>query len=491
MMQSLRARLVTGLVVLAAIGLLLLGAITYAEQRSFLLDRVDQQARAAAPAISRTFDQQNIYVPGAAPSGGFDGGPDGGGGRGGPLGADANLPPGTYGELRDAGGAVVGHVVLSYSGLAAPQIPARLTTGEPVIVSARGGSGLRYRVLAIPNRDQSGTTVIAIPLRDVDQTLHRLLLVELLVIAGVLLALGISAWILVRVSLRPLDRMGETAGAIAAGDLDRRVSPATDRTEVGRLGLALNAMLARLERAFAEREASENRLRRFLADASHELRTPLASIRGYAELLRIGAASGPDEAEKATTRIEQEAKRMGILVEDLLTLARLDELRDPVREPVDLTTIARITADDARATAPERAIEVHGDEGAIVTGDPHLIQQVLANLLRNALVHTPAGTPIEVSVAREEADVRVEVRDHGPGLPTSDVAAPFERFWRAEGGRTRGKGGAGLGLAIVAEIVAVHGGTVAAENADDGGARFTVRLPATGGAVRAALPTVA
>jgi len=494
MMQSLRARLVTGLVVLAALGLLLLGAITYAEQRSFLLDRVDQQARAAGPAIARTFDQQNIYVPGNAPSGpgGPDGGPDGGrgGGGGGPIGADANLPPGTYGQLRAPDGTVVGHVVLSYSGLAAPQIPAHLATGHPTTVSAKGSSGLRYRVLAVPNRDQTGTTVIAIPLRDVDQTLHRLLLVELLVIAGVLLALGISAWILVRISLRPLDRMGETAGAIAAGDLDRRVSPATDRTEVGRLGLALNAMLARLERAFAERAASEDRLRRFLADASHELRTPLASIRGYAELLRIGAASGPDEAEKATTRIEQEAQRMGVLVEDLLTLARLDELRDPVREPVDLATLARTAADDARATAPERAIEVHGEDEAIVTGDAHLIQQVLANLLRNALVHTPAGTPIEITVAREDADVRVDVRDHGPGLPTTDTAAPFERFWRAEGGRTRGRAGAGLGLAIVAEIVASHGGTVAAENAEDGGARFTVRLPAAGAAA-ATVPTVA
>ncbi len=177
---------------------------------------------------------------------------------------------------------------------------------------------------------------------------------------------------------------------------------------------------------------------------------------------------------------------MGVLVEDLLTLARLDELRDPVREPVDLATLARVAADDARATAPARTIEVQGDDEAIVTGDGHLIQQVLANLLRNALVHTPAGTPIEVIVTRADTDVRVDVRDHGPGLPTSDTSAPFERFWRAEGGRTRGRGGAGLGLAIVAEIVAAHGGTVAAENASDGGARFTVRLPAA----REAAPTV-
>jgi two-component system, OmpR family, sensor kinase len=256
------------------------------------------------------------------------------------------------------------------------------------------------------------------------------------------------------------------------------VSPATARTEVGRLGLALNAMLARLERAFAERQASEHRLRQFLSDASHELRTPLASIRGYAEVFRIGAARRPEDTAKAMRRIEDEAARMGVLVEDLLTLAHLDELRDPVRDDVDLAEVARDAADDARAMAPDRAITVRAASPAHVRGDPHQLRQVLANLMGNALVHTPAGTPIEIAVAREDDEVRLEVRDHGPGLPTSDADALFERFWRSEGGRRRGKGGAGLGLAIVAGIVEAHGGRVAAGNADDGGARFTVQLPA-------------
>jgi two-component system OmpR family sensor kinase len=319
--------------------------------------------------------------------------------------------------------------------------------------------------------------VVALPMGEVDQWLHRLLLVESLVIAGVLAGLAVVALFLVRLGLRPLDRMAATADAIAGGDLGRRVEPATERTEVGRLGLALNAMLGRLERAFAARQASEDRLRRFLADASHELRTPLASIRGYAELFRIGAARTPEETEKAMARIEHESARMGVLVEDLLTLARLDELRDPVRSEVDVAELARDAVDDARAIAPERAIDVSAEGRTVVLADPHQLRQVLANLLRNALVHTPAGTPVEVRVAGRGDDVELEVRDHGPGLPDTDPERLFDRFWRAEGGRERGRAGAGLGLAIVAGIVGAHHGSVTAGDAPGGGARFSVRLP--------------
>ena len=478
MMQSLRARLIVGLLALAAVGLVLAGAITYAEQRAFLVDRVDQQARSAMPAVSRAFDAQGISDPSAPqrpePAGSRGGG-DGGGL--GPAGADANLPPGTYAQLRSADGRVLGTTVLSYTKLAAPKLPATLTPGTIITVRAKDGSGLRYRAVALPNRFGSGTTVVAIPLGDVSQTLDRLLLIEALVIGGVLLLLGVGAWFVVGIGLRPLERMGRTAGAIAAGDMSHRVSPATQKTEIGRLGLSLNAMLSRLEEAFAERQESEDRLRRFLADASHELRTPLASIRGYAELLRIGAAGDVEDQQKAMQRIEDEAARMGVLVEDLLTLARLDEIRAPLREDVDLAALARDAVDDARVTAPERPIEAQTDGAAPVVGDPLLLRQVLANLMRNALVHTPAGTAIEVSVRRDGTEQVLEVRDHGPGLPTA-AGDPFERFWRAEGGRERGRGGAGLGLAIVAGIVDAHGGRVAAATVADGGARFTVRLPA-------------
>jgi two-component system OmpR family sensor kinase len=286
------------------------------------------------------------------------------------------------------------------------------------------------------------------------------------------------SWFLVGLGLRPLDRMARTAGQIAAGELSQRVTPATERTEVGRLGLALNAMLGRIEEAFGERQASEDRLRRFLADASHELRTPLVSIRGYAELFRIGAARDEAEVEKAMARIEQEAARMGVLVEDLLALARLDEVREPVRERVDVGQLARDAVADAGATAPDRPMDLEIEGEPLVLGDPDQLRQVLANLLRNALTHTPPGTAIEVSVRGGEHDVRLEVRDHGHGLPSSEPDLLFERFWRADAGRARGRAGAGLGLAIVAAIVAAHGGDAHAANAGGGGACFAVRLPA-------------
>jgi two-component system OmpR family sensor kinase len=477
---SLRARLIAGLLVVAAAGLVLLASVTYAEQRSFQLELKDRQARAARGAVEHELSDQS-------PGGGRplrEGGPLGGGpAKGGPGDADrgVNLPPGTYGEHRNASGERVGSpVVLSFYGEAAlppPRIPSNLKIGEPITVHASGNSGLRYRVLASPALGGTGMTVVAVPLSEVDRTLDRLLLVEALVVGGVLLAIGLLAWFVVRLGLRPLERMEHTAGAIAAGDLSRRVSPATSRTEVGRLGLALNAMLERLERAFAERKASEDKLRTFLADASHELRTPLASIRGYAELFRTGPARDEANTEKAMRRIEDEAARMGVLVEDLLTLARLEEAREEVRREVDLGAIARDAVDDARATGPERAIAIDADPAAVVVGDPHQLRQVAGNLMRNAIVHTPPGTPIEVSVERESAGATLVVRDHGPGLPQADNDALFERFWRAEGGRERGRGGAGLGLAIVAGIVDAHGGRVEAENAAGGGARFTVRLP--------------
>ena len=358
-----------------------------------------------------------------------------------------------------------------------PALPADMPVREAFTVDGENGDDNSYRVYAEPDRFGSGVTVVAAPLTEIDATLNRLLLLESLVIAGVLLLLGFVAWAVVRVGLLPLDRIGHTAGAIAGGDLSHRVEPADPRTEVGRLGIALNAMLDRLEGAFTQRQASEDRLRRFLADASHELRTPLASIRGYAELFRMGAARSPEDVEKAMRRIEDEAARMGVLVEDLLTLARLDEIAEAPHTAVDLGALAGDAVEDARAVAPARSIALSATGGAVVLGDAHQLRQVLGNLLRNALVHTPAESPIEVGVGLADGSVRVDVRDHGPGLPAGDPAALFERFWRSEGGRERGKAGAGLGLAIVAAIVDAHGGTVSASDAVGGGAVFSVVLP--------------
>jgi two-component system OmpR family sensor kinase len=473
MMASLRARLLVSVLVLTALGLLLLGGITYFEQRSFQLDRVDDQARAAVVPVSRALAENGVGRQ-VDPDDDRGGGPPPNGGGG-----NFGLPPGTYGEYRDAFGNTVGQpVTVGYDqdDKVDPAIPADLSVGQPITVDGENGDNTSYRVLATP-APGGGQTVVAVPLTEAQQTLDRLLLVEGLVIGGVLLGLGGLAWVLVRVGLLPLDRMSHTAGRIAGGDLSHRVSPADPRTEVGRLGISLNQMLDRLEEAFSERQASEERLRRFIADASHELRTPLAAIRGYAELHRMGAASDPEDVAKAMRRIEDEAARMGILVEDLLTLARLDgEVHVPHAE-VDLSDLARDATDDARATAPDREIAVNSNGPAVVFGDAHQLRQVLANLLRNALVHTPAGTPVAVTLSSTPDLVRMEVRDHGGGLPTKDADALFERFWRAEGGRERGKSGAGLGLAIVSGIVSAHGGRVSAANAPGGGASFVVELP--------------
>jgi two-component system OmpR family sensor kinase len=472
-MASLRARLLVAVLALTACGLLLAGGVTYAEQRSFLYDRIDQQLRDGIGPAGHSLEQPN-------------GGDSGGAGYGEPPPRgrpNFGLPPGSYVQKRDANGNVLSGQPIETLGqtvTAKPDLPANLPLDHIITVNGQKGAGTRYRVLAQRDPRESTINVAAIPLRATDDNLNRLLAVEALVVAAVLLALGLASWVVVRVGLLPLDRMGHTAGAIAAGDLSHRIESTDPRTEVGRLGIALNAMLDRLEQAFGEREASEDRLRRFIADASHELRTPLASIRGYAELFRMGAAREPEEVEKAMRRIEDESARMGVLVEDLLMLARLDEVADAPYVEVDLPTVVREAVDDGRASAPDRKITTRIDGQATAVGDGDQLRQVLGNLLRNAFVHTPGGTPIEVTLARDGDEVRLEVRDHGPGLPTSDAEALFERFWRSEGGRERGKGGAGLGLAIVAAIVDAHGGRVRAGNAPDGGATFVVTLPGAG-----------
>jgi two-component system OmpR family sensor kinase len=463
MIASLRGRLVAGVLVLAAVGMLIVGGVTYASQRSFQLGRVDSQLRAAVPALQHEFQGDGYRQPFRGARGGPGGPPAGGG-----------APTDTFGEQRSSSGQVINSEFLGPDDTGTkPTLPADIESGKPQTVETQSGD---YRVLAESAGD--GTTIVAaIPMSATNQALERLLLVEGIVIAAVLALIGGFALVVVRVGLLPLDRMGHTAAAIAGGDLSHRVETTDQRTEVGRLGLALNRMLDRLEDAFAAREASQERLRRFIADASHELRTPLVSIRGYAELFRMGAAREPEDIAKAMRRIEDEAARMGVLVEDLLTLARLDEVREAPHGTVDLAMLARDAVDDARATAPEREITLDA-EPVTVNGDADQLRQVLANLLRNALVHTPAGTPIEVTVAADDGAVRLEVRDHGPGLPGEHPDALFERFWRAETGRPRGTDGAGLGRAIVAGIVDGHRGTVSAANAPGGGAAFEVRLPA-------------
>lgn len=510
--MSLRARLLIGLVVLTAVGLLVAGFVTYRAERSFLTDRVRGQLIASVNTVEDQVDAKNhLRLPAA-----YAGGPgvgaqagddDGAGGEatpatgipgGGPPSDQPYDPYGTFGEHLNSHGQRVGTPITGgYSSSAyPPKLPAHfpitpradlISAPRVFTASAAGDPGLSYDVIATPSDVHYGTTIIALSLSDVNASLSRLREIEAIVIGSVLLALGLGAWLVIRLGLRPLDRIGATAGAIAAGDLSRRVSPAGGRTEVGRLGLALNAMLGQIEQAFARRQASEDRLRRFLSDASHELRTPLTSIRGYAELFRRGVTTSPEDTAKAMQRIEEEASRMGILVEQLLALARLDEMPQTVREPVDLAPLVRDAADDAHAVAADREIavtvapEVSGDRSHhVVSGDPYELRQVLANLMANAMKHTPAGSPIELSLQSEDRIARIEVRDHGPGLPEDAADAVFERFWRSEGGRERGRAGAGLGLAIVAEIVEAHDGHISASNASGGGASFVIELPTRG-----------
>jgi two-component system OmpR family sensor kinase len=314
----------------------------------------------------------------------------------------------------------------------------------------------------------------------VRSSLSRLIAIEAAAAAGLLALVALGAWLILRRGLRPLERMAATAGTIsAAGELATRVEPADDRSEVGQLGLALNTMLGKLEVSFAEQEATERRLRQFLADASHELRTPLTSIQGFAELFRLGA--GHDQVDLAVTmrRIEEESARMKDLVDDLLTLARLDQTRPIERVDVDLAVLAADACSDAVAAQPDRPVTLDAPEPVVVHGDRDLLRQAIANLVGNALRHTPAGLPVEVTAATvPDGQATVLVRDHGPGLDEAALAHAFDRFWQAD--PSRSEEGAGLGLAIVAGIAAEHGGAASAANvptADGGGARFTLTLP--------------
>src|SRR4051812_4998086 len=312
-------------------------------------------------------------------------------------GSAALVPPGTYAELRDADGDRLSSLTFAFRGspVEAPSVPKKLPSGAsagPFTVGSRTG-GSHFRAIALPLQN-GGVVVVAVPMQDVDATLHRLVVVELATAATVLLALAAVSLFIIHRGLRPLDAMGETAGAIAAGDLSRRVEPAGGSTEIGRLGASLNAMLAQIEAAFTERSASEARLRRFLADASHELRTPLTSIRGWSELFRRGAASNPDDLARTMRHIEEEAAHMSVLVEDMLSLARLDEGRPLHIEPVDITHLDVDAVESARAVQPDRPITVTAPPSVSVDGDATQLRQVLANLLTNAVSHTPAGTPV-------------------------------------------------------------------------------------------------
>jgi two-component system OmpR family sensor kinase len=334
---------------------------------------------------------------------------------------------------------------------------------------------------------------VALPLDGMDKTVSILTRTLILSGLGIVLLGGLTAWVLVERSLRSLRSVEHTAAQIAAGDLSQRVPEAPPGTEMGSLAASLNAMLTQIERAFAAQEASEVRMRQFVSDASHELRTPVATIRGYGELYRMGALDSTEKVDDTMLRIEDAARRMGTLVNDLLVLARLDEGRPIARADVDLVALARDSVQDLHALDPTREVSLvpldaaaaPGDPAGmvpdtlVVEGDSDRLRQVVTNLIGNVARHTPAGTPAEIAlgVRKDDGVAVLEVRDHGPGLSEEQGRRIFERFYRADSSRTRESGGSGLGMAIVAAIVGTHGGHVEVTPTDGGGLTVQVTLP--------------
>ena len=358
-----------------------------------------------------------------------------------------------------------------------------VTKATTFVIGSQGASDATWLALALTDTGRDATFVLALPLRPLHETVDQFLWYAGGIGAIALLACGGLGWYLVRRTFRPLTRIEDTAAAIAGGDLTQRVVVPDTRDEVASLSRSLNAMLARIEHGFAVREANEKKMRRFIADASHELRTPLAAVSGYAELYRQGALPTPEAVTGAMGRIESESHRMSGLVEDLLTLARLDSDRPLELQPVDLAVLAADAAQDARTISPDRHFTASGISGPIepteLVADERQLRQVVTNLVSNARVHTPAGSAVEILVGPAGAgQVTMHVRDHGNGIAIADRATVFERFFRTDWSRSRGRGGGnGLGLAIVQAIVHAHGGVVRVDETPGGGATFVVNLP--------------
>ncbi|MDL4772907.1 sensor histidine kinase [Actinomadura xylanilytica] len=469
-------KLIAGMLVLVTLGMTVMSGAGASVLRDYLVGRADDQLRST---VGRAI---STVVPEL---------------RNGGDQFFVRIPSEMYGQLRDPSGTIRAESA-AWGEPGRPRLPADLSgrLDAPFTVPGSGKGSSSWRVLAEP-LPGGFTLMLATSMEEIERTVGRLVAIDVIVgllVLAVLVILGV--WV-VRVSLRPLAAIEETAGAIAAGDLSRRVPEGDARTEMGRLGGSLNSMLTQIEAAFgarAESEAaarrseetalrSEERMRRFVADASHELRTPLTAIRGFAEFYRQGAARTPEEIDRLVGRIEQTAARMGLLVEDLLLLARLDRQRPVERRPVDLLAVAADAVQETRVVAPGRAVELSVEGGVAyqVLGDEPRLRQVLGNLLTNAVVHTPEGTPVAVRLSpgtlRGAPAAVCEVVDEGPGLPPDQAERVFERFYRADPSRSPEGGGTGLGLSIVAALVAAHEGLVEVDSQPGEGAVFRVLLP--------------
>ena len=477
---SLRNRLVLGVVILSTLGFIASGVVAQKQIESFLIHQIDDQlinvGSGALPRVNLAgiVDDDEYQERRGRPERDDDDVPQT------PL---DRVPTSTSLTLLDGNGAVVGGIGgdlnrVSVRDYIAGYTPTEVAEfeGRPFTIKAKGEN---FRVLALPLPSNLGSVAIAQSLDDVDRTLSRLQWLFFLIGFVIVGLIALASRTMIKVGLKPLSDVEDTAEKIAGGDLSARLPDAKPTTEVGRLTTSLNTMLARIEESFTVRKTSEDKLRRFVADASHELRTPLTAIRGFAELHRQGAVAGEEDTKQLLARIEGESLRMGSLVEDLLLLARLDQAREMEHLPVDIAKTTRDAVASAQVAGPGHPISLVGDLDELYTlGDQHRIHQVIANLLANARTHTPVGTPITVSIAQSSDGVRIAVADAGPGLSAEDQKRIFERFYRADSSRVRIEGeGSGLGLSIVDAVMKAHGGTVSVNSEIGKGSTFTLFFP--------------
>ncbi len=481
---SLRSRLILGIVLLSAAGFVLSSVVAQQALRSYLLQQVDNElltlSGSSLPRIAEAGiagDSDDYYGnrhdedhPRPNPTPGMRT----------PF---QRIPTATSVTLIDATGNVTAGLggdlnvapVTDYLAGITPAVAAS-HQGKAFTIDAKGND---FRAVALVLPNGQGTVVAAQSLGELDKTVGKLGFFFLLIGLLLITLIAIASRIVIKVGMRPLEDVEETAEQIAAGDLSARMPDANPHTEVGRLVTSLNTMLARIESSFDARTESENKLRRFVADASHELRTPLTAIRGFSELYRQGAVSGEEPTRELLGRIEGESKRMGALVEDLLLLARLDQAREMESKPVNLNELVESAVASARAAGPDHPVSFTSTDGELFAlGDETRIHQVVANLLANARAHTPAGTKVDVSLKRDADGIRISVADNGPGLSEEDQKRIFERFYRADPSRVRVDGeGSGLGLSIVDAVMAAHGGTVTVQSELGKGATFTLFFP--------------
>ena len=481
---SLRSRLSLGIVLLTAMGFVVASFATQSLLKGYLLTQVDEQLIAISEAAVPRIERGGIAID---EDGDEDERPGRGRGLGRGLGAPtplSQIPTSTSITVLDSNGSLIGGLGGNLGGASITSYLAGLLPEEVAVHGDEAftieAPGPDFRVIARPLTSPSGTFIAAQNLGELDRTLSQLRFLFGLIGLSLLLLIAFASRSVIKIGLRPLQDAEKTAEEIASGNLSARMPETNPGTEVGRLVSSLNSMLSRIEKSFALQNESENKLRRFVADASHELRTPITAIRGFSELHRQGAVTGEKETAELIARIENESKRMGSLVEDLLLLARLDQAREMESKPVDINKVVEDAVISARAAGPDHPVNLHSSNDEIFTlGDEVRIHQVVANLLANARTHTPTGTLITVSVTSTELGVEISVADEGPGLSLDDQKRIFERFYRADASRVRtGSDGSGLGLSIVDAVMRAHGGSVSVQSTPGEGAIFTLLFPA-------------